>query len=66
MLHFILGVMFTNVYSFTMRGLPGELMTREKLTSRERPSQVTHLWACDRTIFRIKIQTQRKYTYENK
>ena len=27
-------------------------------------SDVTHLWACDKTIFRIGIPTQRKYTNE--
>ena len=33
-------------------------MTREKKNiSRELPSEVTHLWACDRTIFRIGIPT---------
>ena len=24
-------------------------------------SEITHLWACDKTIFRIGIPTQRKY-----
>ena len=27
-------------------------------------SELTHLWACDKTIFRIEIPTQRKYTNE--
>ena len=31
MLHYILG----NVYSFTMLGPPGEILTREKLISKE-------------------------------
>ena len=27
-------------------------------------SDVTHLWACEKTIFRIGIPTQKKYTNE--
>ena len=25
-------------------------------------SDITHLWACDKTIFRIRIPTERKYS----
>ena len=27
-------------------------------------SELTHLWACDKTIYRIGIPTQRKQTHE--
>ena len=29
-------------------------------------SELTHLWACDETIFRIRIPTQKKWTNEKR
>ena len=39
---------------------PGELMIREKNTFYRMTSDVTDLWVCDKTIFRIGIPTLRK------
>ena len=48
-----------------MPGLPGEVMTREKkYFFLKMTSDVTHILACDKTIFRIGIPTQRKQTKE--
>ena len=45
-----------------MSGPPGELMTREKNNIFSRmTSELTHVWAFDKTIFRIGIQTQRRH-----
>ena len=37
-----------------------------KLNFQRMTTEVTHLWTCDKTIFRIGIPTQRKYTNKKK
>ena len=49
-----------NVYPFTLPEPSGELITREKLISRKKTSEITHLRTYEKAIFRIRIPTQRK------
>ena len=44
----------------TMSGPPGDLMNREKNIFKRMTSELTHIWACDKTFFITGIPTQRK------
>ena len=56
----MLPCIWDNVYPFTMLGLPGELMNREKNDLKRNKSKVTHLWACDNTISKSEFQYRGK------